>query len=408
MNDKLNDKMSDKIKDTKDMQVIQDPMIEKVRTFKSGKFIFSRYFGNENISRAYFEATILNNTIKDLPILPHLAVKLNEELIIKSIFGTAAIEGNPLGPDEVGKVLASPEGAQTTQRVHKEILNLKEAYRFAEGLDYGGAEFVLNEEYIQIIHSIITKDIEHPQNRPGQYRNEVVYVGDAQHGGSYRAPKILDDVRTLMKKFVEWINSEDVKKCQYTPYSRAALAHYHLALIHPFFDGNGRTARLIEGILLRAAGIKYLPKMLSNYYYSNVDDYYRAFSHSIHSTSNDISPFMEFYFRGVVQEFQEIKTRIIFFIREFALRDYFTHLLTKSRIIIGRQYNLLALLLDNPQDFTIEDLFEKPLFKPLYSDLSKRTAMRDLKKLTHLNLLRSQDGLFSLNFRAIDEALDRV
>jgi len=243
-------------------------------------------------------------------------------------------------------------------------------------------------------HEFITGGIEHETNLPGKYRSELVRVGNAEHGGVYTPPKILDDIKTLMKEFIEWINSEEVVATG--PFVRAGLAHYHLALIHPFSDGNGRTARLIEGMLLNAEGVKYLPTMLSNYYYRNVDDYYWAFSKSIKSRENDISPFLGFFFQGVVESLKEIKGNISFFIRQFTLREYYAFL-RKEKKLSQRQHDFMVALLEKTQAVSISDLFDTHPFMLLYRKVSQRTAMRDLKKLVDMKLLSVIDKKYFLN-----------
>ena len=64
-------------------------------------------------------------------------------------------------------------------------------------------------------------------------------------------------------------------------FSEPLLLIIIFCIIHPFWDGNGRTGRLIEAIILQASNIKYVPRELSNYYYRNVDEYYNSFSKSI-------------------------------------------------------------------------------------------------------------------------------
>lgn len=373
-------------------------LIRKVMTYKSGKFPFSGNFGNESIYRSVIEADVYYQTIVDLPILPQLASRLDEELIIRSIFGTAAIEGNPLKEEEVAELLASPDSAETTKKAEKEILNLRRAYGFASRVSSSESGFELTEDVIKRAHEIITGGIEHETNIPGKYRHKLVKVGNAEHGGIYTPPKILDDIKTLMKEFAEWINSEEVTATG--PYVRAGLAHYHFALIHPFSDGNGRTARLIEGMLLNAGEIRYLPTKLSNYYYRNVDDYYWAFSKSMKSKEYDISPFMEFFLTGVVESLKEMKESIIFFIRKFALGDYYAFL-RKEKGLSKRQHDLMLILLEQPQMIALSDLFEKPTIKPLYEKVSQRTAQRDLKKLVDMKLLDVVSGEYTLNHEVL-------
>lgn len=375
-------------------------MVEKVLTFKSGKFVFSRKCNEGELLPSLLQSRILYETVRDLPILPALSAQIEEELIRRSIFGTAALEGNPLTEERVGEIISeSPEG-QKMGRAEKEICNLKDAYdSFVRGWQISEAIFKLEEDLIRQIHSIITQDIEHEYNVPGQYRNHLVKVGDAEHGGVYTPPKVLADIQTLMREFIQWINSEEILNLD--PVIRAAIAHYHFGLIHPFGDGNGRTARLIEALLMRLAGMKYVPIMLSNFYYRNTDDYFRAFSKARKSEEHDVTPFVGFVLKGVVESLIEIKGRIIFFIRKFALRDYYAFL-RNDKQITQRQHDFLIIALDALTPFALGDLFTVSPFNILYRNVSERTARRDLKKLSDERLLYITEGKYQLNLQVLE------
>lgn len=373
--------------------------IRKVNTYKSGKFVFSCKYDMHRLLPILIENEVLIQTVKDLPILPNLASTLQEELIKRSIFGTAAIEGNPLTEERVAEILSNPKSSKTTEDAEKEINNLKKTYDFLRK-SKTISKIKLGEDTIRKLHQFITKDVKYESNIPGQYRNHVVKVGDSKHGGIYTPPKIIDDIKKLMSEYVEWINSESVLKLY--PEIRAALAHLHFSLIHPFGDGNGRTARIIEAFILIQSGIKYVPTMLSNYYYRFIDDYYWAFSKSIKNKENDVTDFLEFVLKGVKDSLYIIKERITYFIRKFTLRDYYSFL-KQQKIITSRQYDLLIILLDHQQFFTLQDLKIKPYLQILYRHVSERTARRDLKRLKDGNFLNSDNRGYKLNFRHLDE-----
>jgi len=240
----------------------------KVDTFKSGKFAFSRKFSLRELQALRIEARILYETIKDLPILPNLATSFEQELIRRSIYGTAALEGNPLTEEKVSEIISNPSKFTGKERAEQEITNLKEAYDFVAGLPKSEDHCKIDEELIRKVHKLITFNVKDEYNNPGNYRNHIVKVGDKNHGGIYTPPKCLADINNLMKEFIGWINSPEVIALD--PQIRGALAHYYIGLIHPFGDGNGRTARIIEALILRLSGIKYVPTMLSNFYYRNM------------------------------------------------------------------------------------------------------------------------------------------
>lgn len=376
-------------------------MTRKVLTLKSGRFVFSRRLSDGRLLRLLTEAKVLYATVIDLPILPSLASVLEEELVRRSIFGTAALEGNPLTEDEVGDIIFKPDSIKTKRRAEKEIQNLGVVYDFVAGFQALDSVEEVTESTIKQIHKLVTRGIEHESNIPGKYRNKVVKVGDVEHGGVYTPPKCLPDIKMLMKEYISWINSKEI--LQLGPTKRAALAHYHLGLIHPFGDGNGRTARLVEALLLRLAGIKYVPVMLSNFYYKNIDDYFWAFSNARKNKKHDVTPFVEFVFRGVVDSLNEIKQRVIHFIRKFTLRDHYDSLRGK-KVITQRQHDFMILLLDDfSGSFTLGDIFKVSPFKILYRKVSERTARRDLKKLHSEGLLSITDeGKYVCNLRALD------
>jgi len=373
--------------------------VKKVFTFKSGYFVFSDKFSFEELQPLIIEARILYETVKDLPILPELASALEQELIRRSIFGTAAIEGNPLTEEAVGLIISDTESINVKKRAEREIANLKTAYDLIKGWQTAKDPFKVTEDIIKEFHALITRKVDVEYNNPGHYRNHIVKVGDRQHGGIYTPPKCLPDIEKLMNEFSEWINGPEALNLY--PPIRAALSHYYIGLIHPFGDGNGRTARIIEAAILKLSGIKYVPIMLSNFYYKNIDDYFWAFSNSIKNKENNITPFIKFALQGFVESLKEIKERIIYIIRKFTLRDYYDFLKKKKHITL-RQHDLLVMLLDYNKPVNIKDLFGEAPFEILYRNVGERTARRDLKKLSEQFLNVTEDNKYILNWRALE------
>jgi len=372
----------------------------EVMTFKSGNFVFSARFNETELTPLLTESLILRELINELPILPQLASRLEEEVIRSSISGTAAIEGNPLNEEEVGRIISRQEDdGKLSKKPEREIGNLKEAYNILDGIQLeieGG--LILDEEVISDVHKAITSGIEHAHNIPGRYRNNKVQVGDTDHGGVYTPPKILKDIQTLMAEFIKWINGEEILGIN--PVIRAGLIHFYLGKIHPFADGNGRVARIMEAILLHSAGFRFAPKMLSNYYYRNKDDYFVAFAETIKNKENDLTPFLKFFLRGLVESENEIKQRIIFFIRKFSLRDFYRQQ-RQAKEINQRQNDLLMMMLDGASTVTLSALLNISPFNTLYRDVSTKTAKRDLDRLTKKGFLEKREKQHSLNFRVL-------
>jgi len=383
-------------------------IIKKVLTFKSGNFVFSAKFNDDKgseIAKTFIDVLIAFESIKYIPILPNMASQIEEELIKKSIFSTAAIEGNSLTQEDVDKIVENKKINFSKERFVKEIQNLKTAYNNIKDVNVLDTKIQITQDLIKNYHKIITDGLESETNIPGQYRNTKVIVGNQEHGGTNVPPKIFEDIKNLMEEFVSWINSNELLEIH--PIFRACIAHLSLALIHPFGDGNGRTSRIIEAHILKSAGYRFVYTMLSNYYYKNIDEYFITFSKVLKNEDNDISDFVLFYLKGMLESIKAIREKIYIIITGLSLQSYLLHL-KKINKITQRQYDFLSIMLDNNKEVSEKEILEDINLKIIYNDLSSRTLKRDLEYLVGLNLLElnKDNQKYKINFFVLNEKLD--
>ena len=186
----------------------------------------------------------IDNKKKELdnfrPISPHLLRNLEEWFKVELTYTSNAIEGNTLSRQETALVVE--KGITVRGKTINEHL---EAVNHAEAIDYL-KNFVesksISEEDILRIHEIVLKGIEH--DYAGRYRDMPVRIS----GSMVILPNYIK-VPMLMNKFVSVINSSDLH-----PIALASEVHYELVTIHPFIDGNGRTARLLMNLILMQYG----------------------------------------------------------------------------------------------------------------------------------------------------------
>lgn len=383
-------------------------IIKKVLTFKSGNFVFSAKFNDDKgseIAKTFIDVLIAFESIKYIPILPNMASQIEEELIKKSIFSTAAIEGNSLTQEDVDKIVENKKINFSKERFVKEIQNLKTAYNNIKDINILDNKIQITQDLIKSYHKIVTNGLESETNIPGQYRNTKVIVGNQEHGGTNVPPKIFEDIKNLMEEFVLWINSNELLEIH--PIFRACIAHLSLALIHPFGDGNGRTSRIIEAHILKSAGYRFVYTMLSNYYYKNIDEYFITFSKVLKNEDNDISDFVLFYLKGMLESIKAIREKIYIIITGLSLQSYLLHL-KKINKITQRQYDFLSIMLDNNKEVSEKEILEDISLKIIYNDLSSRTLKRDLEYLVGLNLLElnKDNQKYKINFFVLNEKLD--
>ncbi len=169
--------------------------------------------------------------------------RLHHQFIIEWTFNSNAIEGNTLTLRETALVLN--EGITISGkplREHFEAINHQKAILTLE--DFIGKKVPLDENLIKSLHKIILTNID--EIEAGCYRKERVRILGATH--------IPPDPLKISKLMAELIADYYQKEKVLHPIELAAEIHYQLVKIHPFLDGNGRTARLIMNLILMKAG----------------------------------------------------------------------------------------------------------------------------------------------------------
>jgi hypothetical protein len=104
--------------------------ITKVSTFRSGNFAFSWRYNRPDIDPLIYCARLLYETVIAIPVLPEWSTRFEEEIIRRSIFGTAALEGNPMKEEEVDRIIHGELKNENADRAEQEIRNLKAVYQY--------------------------------------------------------------------------------------------------------------------------------------------------------------------------------------------------------------------------------------------------------------------------------------
>ena len=184
--------------------------------------------------------------LESLRPLPSAAVqKLKEQFEIEMTYNSNAIEGNSLTLKETYLVIH--EGLAINGKPLKDHLEAKDhhdALTFLYDLIGNQTQSTISEHLIREIHSLVVKKTE--EEFAGKYRTSNVFIG----GDGYTPPDA-SQVPGEMKNLMTWFTNSK-KKINLIELS--ALLHHKLVYIHPFFDGNGRTARLVMNITLMRAG----------------------------------------------------------------------------------------------------------------------------------------------------------
>jgi len=207
------------------------------------------------------------------PFSNSIKMQLEDQLVIEWTYNSNAIEGNTLTLSETKVVLESGITIKgKSLKDYLEIINHKEAINFIEELVLKDAE--LTEYNIKSIHYLVLNEID--SKNAGKYREENVFISDAKH-----IPPIYLNVPFEMQKLIDRYKSWS----NLYPIVRACYLHGKFLKIHPFVDGNGRTARLLLNFELMKNG--YPPVVIKN---DNKVEYYDSLDKA--HTTNDYTDFI--------------------------------------------------------------------------------------------------------------------
>lgn len=180
------------------------------------------------------------DALRPLPV--SALVKLKEQIMVEWIYNSNAIEGSTLNLQETRLILeAGITIGGKSLREHFEVINHKDAILYVENLV--SSEELVTPFHVRQIHKLVLANID--SELAGKYRETQVRI----IGASITPPESWQ-IPGLMAAWGDWLAADN----GYHPIELAALAHHRLAAIHPFVDGNGRTARLVMNLILMRAG----------------------------------------------------------------------------------------------------------------------------------------------------------
>lgn len=247
--------------------------------------------------------------VSALPVTLQVLDSLRESARLTATHYSTQIEGNRLTQEQVGEVL---QGGTFPNRERDE----REVKNYFLALDYVDSLIkkdnpAITEEQIRIIHSLVMEG----KKKSSSYRDGQNVIKDAASGGIVYMPPEANDVSALMQDLVAWVNHERKKGEQPVPII-AAIAHYQFASIHPYYDGNGRTARLLTNIILHKAGygLKGIYS-LEEYYARNLQAYYDALtigeSHNYYfgRAESDITKWVMYFCEGMADAFANVRIK---------------------------------------------------------------------------------------------------
>lgn len=355
------------------------------------------------------EAMTKAEHLSGIPLDPSVAADMMRVYLARGVQATTAIEGNTLSLDQVENIMAghSEQMAPSREYQAQEVRNIQEAISDIDQALIRGQRFPITVERLKALNSLVLRGTpQAPEVEPGRLRSHNVGVN------RYRAPDARD-VPVLLEGLVDWLGriqapASSAREDRFVAAVLAAvLAHLYLAWIHPFGNGNGRVARLIEVQILSESGV--IPvvatNVLSNHYNLTRDHYYQA----LDAARQDVVKFISYSLQGFVDGLREQvadarrESRRVHW--ESYVHGVFARLPgTPAR---SRQRTLALSMPEHP--ITPEEATElTPRLARLYAVAGDRTPARDLNGLAKLGLVVKNRRRYTGNSALVDAFIPPV
>ncbi len=242
--------------------------------------------------------------VAHMPLPPAVEARLRERARLRSTHYSTYIEGNRLTLAETQEVIE-----QRGVSIHERERDVAEVRNYWQALltveKWAAKKQPLTEDLIRKLHALVESGT---RAKPTSYRDGQNAIRDSNSGAVVYLPPEAKDVPVLMAQLVHWVAQAE-KDGLPVPLI-AALAHYQFVTIHPYYDGNGRTARLLATFLLQRGGYGlngYLS--LEEHHARDLDTYYRALAthphhNYYHGRANvELTPWLAYFTRLLARVF---------------------------------------------------------------------------------------------------------
>ena len=322
--------------------------------------------------------------IENAPLIPAYEKKFKGEVIARTVYHATRLDGNDLSLLETQKLV---EGGKITagERDIQEVLNYRNVLRYLDEVALGAEKdtaFVFRESHLLKIHSLVVEKII-PKNEAGVYRTaQVVLKNSLTNEIIFRPPPAIE-IPYYVDEFLEWLNKTKAEEIH--PVLAAGVGLYLLYSIHPFIEGNGRTARGFANLVLAVRGYD-ARKLLSleEYFDNHNEEYYQALM-KVDQThpqifQRDLTGWLEFFSLALAAEISRAKEAVKSLSSDGKLKE----------LLGGKQVSLSERqlkLMDYIAEFGLIKMQDAKGILPM---VSEDTLLRDLMDLIKKGILKKK------------------
>lgn len=332
--------------------------------------------------------------IAGVPLAPAKAQQLYNVFLAKGARATTAIEGNTLTEEQVAAQVEGKLDLPASQKyLQQEVQNVLDTCNFLVDALKEGETRKIDCEFVCELNAMALKNLEHDESTVGgQIRHHSVVVGNVYRGAPPEDCAYLLEV--MCAKIEDVFSNSTETDIHHNAILIALFAHVYLALIHPFGDGNGRTARLLEVYILLIAGFPQpTGQLLSNHYNKTRSKYYAELD-KVSKNGGDIRSFVFYALQGFVDGLKEQIEYIRHEQMDVAWVNYVhERFVGKKGASDLRRRELVLQLSEREGPVKISDIMDMSARTAReYAGKTDKTLTRDLNALVDLELIRRLPG----------------
>lgn len=335
--------------------------------------------------------------IENSPLVPAWDAKFRDEALTRTVHYGTKIEGNDLTKEQAQQVvrldtyLDSNEVAQKTgiiarERDIQEVINYRNVIVWIDQQDSLQSHKLLSEPTLRMLHTLTMQRLI-DEEYVGNYRKKQVIVRSATDGNVAFRPPVSVEIPFLLEDFFTWLNSPEAQSVH--PIFRAAITHYQLVYIHPFIEGNGRSARAMATLVLYSTGYDFKKFFsLEQYFDSDIEQYYQALLSVQQSPVQDMTYWLEYFCYGLAMEIEKVRAQVQKLSKDLKLKQQLG-----EQVALSEREIILLELLQNQGQITSQDA------QAVLPHVSVDTILRDLKDLLKKGVIEKQGVTKGVSYR---------